>query len=137
MTEKLNGSLEEFGAIIGFEATARLSSLLGPGHIYIPDRLILDHPITRIIGPAKMRHLVEEMGGQTVWIAGGEEFERLRTVRLVAKLLRMGVKTEAISDLTATSARQVARYRAQAEEMGLVPAVLGGGEGGDDVGVMP
>jgi len=128
MTEKLNGSLEEFGAIIGFEATARLSSLLGPGHIYIPDRIIVDHPITRIVGPAKMRHLVNEMGGQTVWIAGGEEFERLRNMRLVAKLLRMGIKTEAIADLTAMSSRQVARYRVQAEELGLVPVVLGNGE---------
>lgn len=127
MTEKLNGSLEEFGAIIGFEATARLSSLLGPGHIYIPDRIIVDHPITRIIGPAKMRHLVEAMGGQTVWLAGGEEFERLRTVRLVAKLLHMGVKVPAIADLTATSPRQVARYRVQAEELGLVQVVMGQG----------
>lgn len=125
MTEKLNGSLEEFGAIIGFEATARLSSLLGPGHIYIPDRIIVDHPITRIIGPAKMRHLVEEMGGQTVWIAGGDEFERLRKVSLVAKLIRMGIGTRVICEMTGISARQVALYRAKAEEMGLVPTVLG------------
>jgi len=75
-----------------------------------------------------MRHLVNEMGGQTVWIAGGEEFERLRNMRLVAKLLRMGIKTEAIADLTAMSSRQVARYRVQAEELGLVPVVLGNGE---------
>jgi len=127
MTEPLNGSLEEFGAIIGFEATARLITLLGPGHIYIPNDASEDHPITRIVGITKMRHLVNELGGQTVWIAGGEELKRLRLTRKIAHLMRMGLSPAVIADLTDLSERQVYRYRVRAEELGLVPVVLGEG----------
>jgi hypothetical protein len=125
MINHKNGALEDLGAIIGFESTSRLCALLGGGSYWIPVEADTANPIARIVGEAKMRRLVAEFGGQTIFIPVNDEFERMRVLRQVVKLVQNGFSATAIAELTMLTERQINRYRVQAEELGLLPMVMG------------
>lgn len=121
---KPNGQAEDFGALIGFEATNRLLAVFGGTQLYVPESATEDHPIAKVVGFRQMQLLCEEWGAQIVSIPENEEFRRLRCLRSVASLIKAGHPTDSIASILGMSNRQVQRYRAQAEEIGLLPMIM-------------
>lgn len=123
---KPNGLIEDIAQEIGFEATMRLIAIYGGrSPIYIPGEAPEDHPVTRVIGSSAMRRLCESIGPTHLRVPDLAEFQRLRTLRSISNLVVSGYTVDAIGTLLGLSARQVHRYRVQAEEIGLIPTVLG------------
>lgn len=123
--EYQNGIMEDLGAIIGCQATNRLIAVFGGASLYVPARIDADHPIARVTGLSAAARLAEAFGGETLAnLPDNEEFYRLRRVRQVAGLLRGGLSPREISTMVGVSAKQIGRYRAEAEEIGLIPLVF-------------
>lgn len=123
--EYQNGIMEDLGSIIGYQAANRLIAVFGGASLYVPNQLSDEHTITHVVGrPAAVR-LAEAFGGTTLAnLPDNEEFYRLRRVRQVAGLLRAGVGARDVADLVGVSTKQVGRYRAEAETIGLLPMIF-------------
>lgn len=63
-------------------------------------------------------------GREQLDLADAEDFHHLRRVRRVAGLLRAGTGARDVADLVGVSTKQVGRYRAEAEAIGLLPMVF-------------
>lgn len=127
---KPNGLSEDIGAIIGFEATSRMLAVFGGGFLYVPDEASENHPIALVVGYRQMQKLCADFGSQTLRIPDNEEYRRLQRVRSVAQLVKTGYAPDSIADILGISTRQAVRYRAQAEEYGLLPMVMTGSQTG-------
>lgn len=124
-----NGIIEDLGAVMGAEATLRLIAVCGGATLYVPMESSPDHAIAKIVGPAAFRNLSDAFGGETIDLPEADDFKRLRRVRRVAFWLAKGYRVSEIAKELGISARQVANYRAQAEELALLPMVFGGKNG--------
>lgn len=127
--EITNGIMEDLGAAMGFEATTRLIAVFGDASLYVPQQIDEAHPIARVVGINAAQRLVADFGGETINLPANEQYDRLIRVRTVARLLRKGVTTRDIGQLVGLSTKQVGRYRAEAEEIGILPVVLDKREG--------
>jgi len=126
MTEHTNGIAEDLGAILGYSAATRLMALYGGQKLYIPQRPDPEHKLCKLLGAAAMDNLIAEFGGGNLKIPSHVEFDRLCLVRAVADLIQSGRRVNDIAQTLAMSVRQVANYRVQAEQYGLLPMVLHG-----------
>lgn len=124
-----NGVIEDLGAVMGTEAAMRLIAIYGGASLYVPAAASDEHAICRVIGRKPFDRLCEAYGGETIDLPEHEEFSRLRRVRQVARLLSSGHRVREIAAFLGMSERQVANYRAQAEELFLVPMVFSGKKG--------
>ncbi len=125
MSDYQNGIMEDVGAEIGFSAANRLIAVFGGATLYIPGDIPADHPIALVVGEPAAARMAQAFGGETIDLPDNEEFFRLRRTRQVAGLVRSGMSAREISTLVGVSGKQISRYRATAESMGLLPLVLG------------
>ena len=116
--------IDEIGAAIGTTATMRLLALFGGTNLYIPEKIDADHLIARAIGLPAAQRLSAMFAREQIELNDAEEFHRLQRVRRVAGLLRAGQPIRDVALLVGISAKQVGRYRVEAETMGLMPMVF-------------
>ncbi|MFT3758448.1 hypothetical protein [Thauera sp.] len=123
-----NGFAEDLGAVLGFSAACRLIAVFGRQVIYVPTTPHPQHALTLLLGANAAARLCAEVGGQTVRIPGNEEFFRLRKMREVAELAKMGFSERAIAhgikEKNGRSVRHIRRYRLAAQTLGLLPPDL-------------
>lgn len=117
--------IDEIGAVIGTTAALRLLAIFGGTNLYIPEIMPADHPIARAVGFEAATKLSRTFAREQIDLPDGEDFHYLQRVRRVAGLLRGGVSPRDIAMLIGVSARQVSRYRVEAESMGMLPMVFG------------
>lgn len=118
--------IDDIGAAIGTAATLRLLALFGGTRLYVPEHIGADHPIALALGLAPARLLAARFGREQLDLPDGEDFHRLRRVRCVAGLLRGGAAQRDVAMMVGISTKQVGRYRAEAEGLGLLPLVFEG-----------
>lgn len=116
---------DEIGTAIGTLATMRLLALFGGTRLYVPETMPDDHPIARAIGLPAAARLSAIFAREQLELPDSDEFHRLTRTRRVASLLRAGICPRDIAGLVGVSVKQVGRYRTEAEELGLLPLVLG------------
>ncbi|WP_049780328.1 hypothetical protein [Aromatoleum aromaticum] len=116
--------IDDIGAAIGTTATLRLLALFGGTRLYVPETLDADHVIARALGLEPAQRLSAVFAREQLDLADAEDYLRLRRVRRVAGLLRAGAGARDVADLVGVSTKQVGRYRAEAEEIGLLPMVF-------------
>lgn len=119
--------IDQLGQVIGTVPTLRLLAVFGARRLYVPETIPPDHPIARCIGGEPADKLARHFGREQLDLPDGDEFARLRRVRRVAGLLRHGAPPRDIAMLIGVSTKQVARYRAEAEQLGILsecPAAL-------------
>ena len=119
-----NGQLEDLGAILGTEAALRLCAIHGGGSLYVPDSPSKEHPLTRLLGEIPFRRLCQEFGSQIITPPELEAFQRLRRVRQVSAGLSRGLRVRELAVILALSERQIANYRSQAEDLGILPTIF-------------
>lgn len=126
MPDYQNGIIEDLGAVLGVSATNRLIAVFGGRSLYVPETMTAGHPIALVLGELPAARLVEAFGGETLSnLPTDEECARLRRVRDVAELIKNGINPQVIGRLVGVSTKQVVRYRAEAETLGLLPVVFG------------
>lgn len=116
--------IDDIGRSIGATALLRLLALFGGTCLYVPEAIDDSHAIARAIGIDAARALSAEFARQKIEIPEAYEFTRLQRVRRVAGLLRTGMAPKDIAILVGISPRQVSRYRAEAEALGLLEMVF-------------
>lgn len=116
--------LDDIAQVIGFNATLRMLAIFGGSRIYIPETIPAHHVIARTIGPDLARALAERFAREQLEIPAAETFVLLQRIRRVAGLLRAGIDPRDIAGIIGISSRQLCRYRAEAEEMGLLDMVF-------------
>lgn len=116
--------IDLLGQAIGAVATMRLLALFGGRKLYVPEEMSEDHPIALAIGIDAARELSRQFTREQLELPDGDEFARLRRVRRVAGLLRHSTPPRDVAMLIGISTKQVARYRAEAEQLGLLPSVF-------------
>lgn len=124
MTAPTEGIFDALSDKIGATSALRLIALFGGASLYVPDAASTEHPIGRAIGREPMEILCAVWGGQTIDLPQLDEFDRLRRVRKVARLLSACHSPSDIAKLLGISYRQVTNYRAQAEELLVLPLVF-------------
>lgn len=119
-----HGIMEDLGACLGFESANRLIALYGGTSIYVSGDPKQCHKFSLILGPEALARFCEEFGGQTLDLPENEEFSRLRRIRAVSHFMSKGYRVSEVAKILGQSARQVSNYRAQAEELLLIPMVI-------------
>lgn len=120
----LNGIVEDIGGVIGYTATCALVDWFGGANLYVPNEATDAHPIAQVIGMPAMRRLVQEWGGQTLWLQLGYQREQDRRDRFIAVLLGLGMTKKTIAAIAGMSERHVHYTRLRLEQMGLLPMIL-------------
>jgi hypothetical protein len=121
-----NGIAEDLGAILGYSAATRLMALYGGQKIYIPQNPDSAHRLAKLLGTSGFFALCEEFGGDLIKIPSNVEFDRICLIRAVAEMIQTGRRINDIAATLGMSMRQVANYRVQAEQLGILPMVLRG-----------
>jgi len=121
---KLNGMLEDLGAIMGTEAALRLIAVFGGGSLYVPNTPDATHPIALVVGQRPYLRLVDAYAGQSLSLPAGSEFLRLRRMRQVVRLLAEGVSTEELARRFGCDPRTIRNIHNQGARMRLVGRCL-------------
>lgn len=124
MLERLNGIVEDLGAVLGYSATAALVDWFGGGNLYVPQTADPGHAICKIIGLQAFARLVKEWGGEEVWLPLGYQREQDRRDRMIAVLLEMGLGSKQVASIAGMSERHVQHIRFRLEEMGVLPMIF-------------
>lgn len=124
---KLNGTIEDVCALIGFTATTRLINWFGGSNVYVPGDPTDDHTLACLIGPSGMRALCAEFGDSAIWIPAAIEDETVSVKKQIAELFLSGGGSLDVSKATGLSQRHVQRIRRELESVGVLPQVLGSG----------
>ena len=117
--EKENGMLEDLGAVMGTEAAVRLVAVFGRGQLYVPHTAESGHPIEHVVGRRPFKRLVNEFGGETITVPAAGDFQRLRRMRQVVRLLSEGFSVEELSRLFEYTPRTIRNIERQAARIGL------------------
>ena len=121
---RLNGTLEDLGAVMGTEAAMRLVAVFGGGQLYVPMMADAEHPIALVVGRSPFRHLVATLGGETISVPAAGEFMRLRRVRQVVRLLADGVTVEELARRFDYTPRTIRNIRNEGARMRLIGRCL-------------
>lgn len=121
---KLNGVIEDLGAIMGAEATLRLVAVFGGASLYVPNTPEATHPIALVVGQRPYLRLVDAYAGQSLSLPAGSEFLRLRRMRQVVRLLAEGVSTEELARRFGCAPRTIRNIRNQGARLRLVGRCL-------------
>lgn len=116
--------LDDVCALIGFAATSRLIAWHGGEHIYVPVEATPEHALAALMGDSALRALVDEFGGQTLWIPAdiaGADRQNIQNKRAVAKLTNKGRSPQEIAVELGLSSRHVMRIIAELRSRGLIP----------------
>lgn len=125
MTEEpLNGNAEDLGALLGLSAATRLMAALGTELVYIPETAPEGHRLENILGRSAYLRLCREYGTETLRIPSNAEAERIGLIRAVASMIKLGRRIPDIATTIDMSARQVMRYRVEAERLGFLDMVI-------------
>lgn len=124
MLDRLNGIVEDLGAVIGYSATALLVDWFGGGNLYVPQVADEGHAICKIIGLPAFRRLCQEWGGQEVWLPLGYQREQDRRDRMIAVLLELGLGSKQVAAIAGMSDRHVQHIRFRLESLGVLPLIL-------------
>lgn len=109
---------------IGGAAALRLLALLGGTELDVPEAIPPDHIIGRLGGPVAAARLAATFGGRSIRLPDAAEFTHLQLVRRVAGLLRASASPRDVAMMLGIGTRQVSRYRAEAEALGILPMVF-------------
>ena len=120
--------IDDIGAVIGTVSTMRLLAIFGGTKLYVPEQMTTDHPIALTIGLTPAQQLSTGFAREQLELPDAEDFHRLRRVRCVAGLLRASTAQRDVAIIVGISTKQVGRYRAEAELLGLIPMVFDGEE---------
>lgn len=116
--------IDDIGLSIGATALLRLLALFGGTRLYVPKTIHDTHIIARAVGIDAARALSASFSGDWLELPDAEDFTRLQRIRRVAGLLRTGMAPRDIAMLIGIGTRQVCRYRAEAEALGLLEMVF-------------
>lgn len=120
-----NGIIEDLGACIGAEATFRLVAIFGGRSIYVPAESHDNTTLARTLGAPAYAALQRNFGGESLAIPNGDEaFDRYRRIRSISLMIGKGLKPAEIARILGIKERQVTNYRAQAEQLGLLPTIF-------------
>jgi hypothetical protein len=124
---RVNTSIDDVAAIIGFSATVRLIQWFGGSNLYVPSEAVTGHPLAALMGESALRALCLEFGDQTIWIPKDMVAQSdMETKKAVAKAVLKGRGSLAISVELGITQRQVQRVRRELEAAGLLPKILPG-----------
>lgn len=124
-----NGIIEDLGACIGAEATFRLVAIFGGRSIYVSAEGNENTVLCRTIGAPAYAALLRDFAGDTIAIPNGDEaFDRYRRIRSISLLIAKGFPPAEIAKILGIKSRQVTNYRAQAEQLGLLPTIFKAGQ---------
>lgn len=124
-TEFINGIMEDICREIGFEASVRLAAVHGGRTLYVPMQCAITHPLHALLGEKPYLAFVDLYGGETLTVPKLEAFDRWRRVRGVSDLLKRGIPRRDVAKILGLTERQIINLAAMAEEIGLLPLVLG------------
>jgi len=116
--------IDDIGLSIGATALLRLLALFGGTRLYVPEAIHENHVIARAIGIDAARALSARFAREHLELPDADDFTRLQRIRRVAGLLRTGMASRDIAMLIGIGTRQVCRYRAEAEALGLIDMVF-------------
>ena len=120
-----NSILEDICAEIGWGATRKLVAIYSGKKIYIPAEVTDQHPFAQLLGEPAFKRLVSAFGGgDSIAIPTDHEYDTLRLLPSLAKLIASGSSVRDIALRTGYSERQVRNLRVCAEEIGLLPVVV-------------
>lgn len=111
--DKTNGLIEDLGAIMGMEASLRLLALYGGSSLYVPLEVTCNHPLALVLGLRPFQRFVDEYGGEVLSVPANTEYDRLRRVRKVVRLLHDGVDVNEIARRLEITPRHVRNLRRQ------------------------
>lgn len=124
MPELLNTTLDDLSAVIGFSATVRLVSHYGGRDLHVPAEVSELHPVAKLIGVSRMRHLVN------VWPEERVSVPTLATIRqeirhaTVLRLMLHGIDEHTIAAMTDLGHRRVLQLKREFEREGLLTPSL-------------
>lgn len=123
-SSRLNGVVEDIGAVIGYTACSALVDWFGGGYMRIPNQLDPSHPICKVIGEPAFRRLIADFGGTKMWIPLDYQREQDRRDRMIAVMFHLGLGTKQIAAITSMSERHVQLVRQRVEDLGLLPLII-------------
>ncbi|MFN7817843.1 MAG: Mor transcription activator family protein [Burkholderiales bacterium] len=122
--KRLNGVVEDIGAVIGYTACSALVDWFGGGYLRIPNSIEVKHPVCRVIGEPAFKRLIAEFGGTKLWIPLDYQREQDRRDRMIAVMFHLGLGSKQIASLVSMSERHVQLVRQRVEELGLLPLII-------------
>jgi len=108
----------------GGTAALRLLALFGGAELDVPKAITPDHILARLNNLESAARLATAFGGGSIRIPEAADFTDLQRVRQVSRLVRAGVSPREIAMMLGIGTRQVTRYRAEAEALGVLPMVF-------------
>lgn len=123
--QRLNGIVEDLGAIMGYTATSTLIDYLGGTSLYVPKKATPEHIIARLVGVSAMRALCLEYGDTTLNLPIDYRRERSVRSRLIGALLMRDVLPKDIAVIAGVSIKSVMLTRNELEQSGLLPCIVG------------
>lgn len=118
--EGTNTILDDVCAEIGYSATNVIVAWYGGDYVRVPVEVSAENPITRAIGMSAMRRFVQAWGGQRLWIPEAHRFTVEQRDRVIADLLKTGLKEREIGEAIGLSERRVQQIRARLTRDGLL-----------------
>ena len=129
-------TLDDVCALVGWSRTVLLVQWYGGTNLYVPDKPTENHPLVKLLGERPMARLIEEFGGQTVWLPvlmGGMHSYSDALRRKVRDAAAAGMGKKAISGRLMISERHASRILRELVDAGLLPEQLLGKTGGENV----
>lgn len=120
MKERLNSSLDDVCAEIGYTATRKLQAWFHARNLYVPRRFDNEHPLAVLLGPAAFKALVKAFGGTTLWVPNIAEDVRYLAYRSMAERIAQGDSSKKLAKKFNLTIEQCCRLRAQLERLGWV-----------------
>lgn len=117
--DRPHGLIEDLGAELGCEATLRLIAVFGGASLYVPCDPTPGHPLECVLGRSAFARLVNGWGGLSISIPVGGEFDRLRRLRRVARLLSTGLSVPQVAQEVGLTERHVRNLGRQAARLKL------------------
>lgn len=111
MVDLVNTTLDDIAPVVGFSAAVRLSAHYGGRDLHVPAEFNSEHPISRLIGDARMKALVTEWGGGRLSIPTLAAIRAETRDAKVLSLLLRGVDCYAIANVTEIGYRRVKQLR--------------------------
>lgn len=118
--EPTNTTLDDICAEIGYSATNVLVAWYGGDYVRVPVEVSAENPITRAIGMSAMRRFVESWGGQRLWVPAAHRFTVEQRDRVIADLLKSGIKEREIGGAIGLSERRVQQIHERLARDGLI-----------------
>lgn len=120
MADLVNTTLDDIAPVVGFSAAIRLSAHYGGRDLHVPIEFNVEHPISRLIGEARMKALVNTWPGERLSIPTLATIRSETRDAKVLSLLLRGVDCYAIANVTEIGYRRVKQLRQEFVTSGIL-----------------